>query len=433
MSLDYRMIEVFTNEEAKYKGQSLHAAIVLRVRDLRIAARCIVLRGVAGCYETGEIATQGIEVLSFNMPLKIEIILPSAELERVLPIIEEMVGEGIVVVGDRSMRVHRVRARLLPRNLHVADIMTRSPRSIGPAASAAEIVRILLAGDFNAVPVVDTRTKPIGIVTQGDLINRAAMPVRLGLLRAMTREHLDATLEALSEIKAQDIMSSPLVLVREITVPEAVRLMLGRNLKRLPVVNKDGILTGNLSRFDIFRIVTNETPEWRAIEAQKVEVVGRIRRVGEVMRRDVRAVKPGTPLEEVMRIIDENDIQRVMVVDDAGKLLGMIFDKDLLALFSGHRIGVWDRIAGRLTFTAMGQKHKAVLEKAGKKTAAEIMKKELVTVDEETTLDEAIRLMTIHQIKLLPVVEKDGTFVGVVGRKMLLSLPFRSESSGENP
>ena len=79
MSLDYRMIEVFTNEEAKYKGQSLHAAIVLRVRDLRIAARCIVLRGVAGCYETGEIATQGIEVLSFNMPLKIEIILPSAE------------------------------------------------------------------------------------------------------------------------------------------------------------------------------------------------------------------------------------------------------------------------------------------------------------------------------------------------------------------
>jgi CBS domain-containing protein len=76
----------------------------------------------------------------------------------------------------------------------------------------------------------------------------------------------------------------------------------------------------------------------------------------------------------------------------------------------------------------MGQKHKAALEKAGKKTAGEVMKRDLITVSEETTLDEAIRLMTINQIKLLPVVAKDNTLVGVVGRKMLLSLPFRSGS-----
>ena len=214
----------------------------------------------------------------------------------------------------------------------------------------------------------------------------------------------------------------------ESTVPEAVKIMLGRNVKRLPVINKDGVLTGNLSRLDIFRTVTRETAGWRAIEAQNIEVVGPIRRVGEVMRRDARAVRPDTPLEEVMRIIDENDIQRVIVVDDAGKLLGTIFDRDLLDLFSGHRVDIWDRIAGRLTFTAMGQKHRAVLEKAAKKTASEIMKKDLVTAAADTTLDEAIRLMTVHQIKLLPVVAKDGTFVGVVGRKMLLSLPFRSES-----
>ncbi len=174
--------------------------------------------------------------------------------------------------------------------------------------------------------------------------------------------------------------------------------------------------------------MTREMPEWRAIEAQNIEVVGTIRRVGEVVRRDVRAVKAGTPLEEVMRIIDENDIQRVMVVDEVGKLLGMIFDRDLLNLFAGHRIGIWDRIASRLTFTAMGQKHKDVLAKAGKKTAGEVMKKDLITVTEETTLDEAIRLMTTHQIKLLPVVARDGILVGVVGRKILLSPLFKSES-----
>jgi CBS-domain-containing membrane protein len=68
---------------------------------------------------------------------------------------------------------------------------------------------------------------------------------------------------------------------------------------------------------------------------------------------------------------------------------------------------------------------RAVLEKAGKKTAGEIMKKDLVIVNEETTLDDAIRLMTIHQIKLIPVVVKDNTLVGAVGRRMLLSPPLQ--------
>ncbi len=255
------------------------------------------------------------------------------------------------------------------------------------------------------------------------------MPVRLGLFREMAQEHLDATLEELSKKRASDIMTSPVVTIAEdLIIPLAAKLMIADGLKRLPVVNRDGVLTGNLSRSDIFRTITRETTEWRTIEAQSIEVVGNICRVGEVVRRDVRAVRPDTPLEEVMKIIDENDIQRVMVVDESGKLLGMIFDRDLLGLFTGHRIGIWDRIAGRLTFTALGQRHKDVLEKATKKTAGEIMKKDLVTVNEETTLDDAIRLMTIHQIKLIPVVAKDNTLVGVVGRKMLLSLPFKSDS-----
>jgi CBS domain-containing protein len=429
MSLAYRVIEVFTSEDAKYKGHHVHMAIVQRIRDLHIAARCVVLRGVAGCYESGEIATHGIEVLSFNMPLKIEIVLPASELDRVLPMVEEIVEDGIVLVEAQDMRVHRVSARLLPRNLRVTDIMTHDPRSVTPDTSVAEIVRILLSGTFNAVPVVDANGKPVGMVTQGDLIKRAGMPVRLGLLREMAREHLDATLEELSRKTASDIMSSPVVTVIEhLTVPQAVKVMMDKNLKRVPVTNRDGILTGNLSRLDIFRTVSHETTDWRAIEAQNIEVIGKIRRVGEVVRRDVRAVKPDTPLAEVMRIIDENDIQRVMVVGETGRLIGMIFDRDLLDLFTGHHIGIWDRVASRLTFTAMGQKHKDALEKAAKKTAGEVMKKDLITVNEETTLDDAIRLMTTHQIKLLPVVASDGTLIGVVTRKMLLSLPFVSES-----
>jgi len=76
MALKYNVIEIFTSEEAKYGGQSLYSAVVQYISRLKIAARCVVSRGIEGCYENGEMATQHILVLSYNMPVKIEIILP---------------------------------------------------------------------------------------------------------------------------------------------------------------------------------------------------------------------------------------------------------------------------------------------------------------------------------------------------------------------
>lgn len=420
MALDYKVIEIFTSEDARYKGHILSAALVRRVHDLKIAARCIVLRGIEGCYENGEMATQGIEVLSFNMPLKMEIVLPASELDRVLPIVEEMVEDGIVLVRESESHIHNLKARLLPGNLRVADIMTTDPKAVRPQTPVSDIVRLLLDSSFNSVPVVDEQGRPVGIVTQGDLIKRAGMPIRLGLLRAMTQDNLDATLQALSERHAKDIMTTPAITTyQDSDLQQIIKQMLAKNLKRMPVVDNQGKLTGMLSRFDVFRTVTRETPAWRAIKDQGIDV-GNIRYVGEILRRDVRAVKADTPIKEVMKIIDENDIQRVMVVDGEGKLMGMIFDRDLLELFAGHRVGIWDRITSRLTFTAMGQRHKAAVEAAKKQTAGEIMRKDLITIKEDATLDEAIRLMTNHQIKLLPVLAGDGKFIGVVTRNMLL-------------
>jgi CBS domain-containing protein len=425
MALDYRVIEIFTSEDAKYKGHGLSAAIVRRVHDLRIAARCVVFRGIEGCYENGEMATQGIEVLSFNMPLKIEVVLPASELDRVLPVVEEMVEDGIVLVKAAETRVHNLKARLLPENLRVSDIMTGRPKAVKPQTPVSDIIRLLLDSPFNSVPVVDEQDHPVGIVTQGDLIKRAGMPIRLGLLKDLTQDNLDETLDALSEKSAKEIMTAPAITTyQDADVQQTIKQMLAKELKRMPVVDSQKKLIGMLSRFDVFKTVTRETPEWRVIKDQGIDVCN-IRYVGEILRRDARAVKADTPLEEVMKIIDENDIQRVMVVDDAGKLMGMIFDRDLLQLFAGHRVGIWDRITSKLTFTAMGQRHKAVVEAAKKQTAEEIMRKDLITLHEDTTLDEAIRLMTYHQIKLIPVLAKDGKFIGVVTRNMLLSLPFK--------
>lgn len=56
--LNYKAIEIFTSEEARYRNQPVSDAVLQYIRDLKIAARCIVTRGIAGCYESGEVSTR---------------------------------------------------------------------------------------------------------------------------------------------------------------------------------------------------------------------------------------------------------------------------------------------------------------------------------------------------------------------------------------
>lgn len=107
----YKIIEVYTREEVHRHGTPLSDAIVHLVAHEKSMARCIVTRGTAGCFESGEIATHHILDLSYNMPVKIEVVLPASELDALLPRIEEMVSEGIVLIREGEMRVHHAARR----------------------------------------------------------------------------------------------------------------------------------------------------------------------------------------------------------------------------------------------------------------------------------------------------------------------------------
>jgi len=418
--MNYSVIEIYTSEDIRWHGKPLPEAILAFVGGLKIAARVLVARGIAGCYENGEAATNKVEILSFKMPLKIEVVLPALELDRVLPSVQEMVGDGIVGVRCLTAVSHKTRRHLIPRRLRVRDVMTAAARSVSMTTPVSDVVRILLSADFNGVPVVDTLGKPIGIITQGDLISRGGMPIRLGLLGLLGRENLDAVLAAMTGKLAGGIMTRPIVTIDEDQqLTAAVDVMIAKDLKRLPVVSADGKLSGMLARLDVFRTITTESPDWNLMQAGNV-TVGNLCLVKDVMRRDAHQVSADTTLDEVMRIIDSNDIQRVAVVDNDHKLLGLISDHDLLRLFSDHKAGIWDRIASKLTFTDMGKRHLAVVEQARKRTASEIMKTGLVTIREEAPIEEAIRLMTEKQIKRLPVTDQEGKLLGVVSRDSLL-------------
>jgi CBS domain-containing protein len=275
------------------------------------------------------------------------------------------------------------------------------------------------------VPVVDGNDRPVGIISQGDLIYKAGMPMRLGLLAESNGDRLAAVLTALSGKKAEDAMTRPAVAIgEERLATEAVDLMIEKEVKRLPVVNGDGRLVGMLSRLDIFRTIMQEAPDWQSFRQQRIEV-GNLHLVADIMRRDTQTVQPETSVEEVIRIIDANDIQRVAVVDRDGRFCGLISDRDLLVTFApAHQEGIWSYFASRVPFTERGRKYREFRELLQARTAAQVMNTNIVTAEEDSTIDEAMRLMTEKGIKRLPVLDGQGKFKGMVSRDSLLRTGF---------
>ncbi|HSM73018.1 MAG TPA: DUF190 domain-containing protein [Desulfobacterales bacterium] len=430
--LRYKAIEIFTSEAARCHKKPLSDAVIQYIRELKIAARCIVTRGIAGCYESGEVATTRLEVLSFNQPVRIYIVVPAAEADRVLDGLNGMVDEGIIALSDLSVISYRAPNTFFPRQLRVRDVMTPAPKSVAATTALNDVVRQLLSSVFTGVPVVDDENRPIGVITQGDLITRGGLPLRLGLLAASDEKRRDAALAPLASRQAAPVMTAPAVTIADDRLlTEAVERMLEKGVKRLPVVDRTGRLTGMLSRIDIFRTVMREAPDWSDFHAQKIEVA-QLKRVGDVLRRDAQTVSPDTPLDEVIRVIDHNDIQRVVVVDGRGKLLGLISDGDLLHFFKPEQEGIWHLLAKvKHPFqqdACGGDLQRCLLETK----AAAVMTTDLVTVREDMLIEEAIALMVQKTLKRLPVVDGDGRFKGMVSRDSLLRTGFGESASKEN-
>ncbi|MFE0642421.1 CBS domain-containing protein [Streptomyces sp. NPDC058877] len=137
------------------------------------------------------------------------------------------------------------------RHRSVADLMTPTAVSVLPGTTFKEIARLLDEFDITAVCVVDGANRPLGVVSEADLVRRrsaGAGPDTAGAL-----------------------MTSPAVVARpDWSAVRAARVMDRAKVKRLPVVDDDGRLVGVLSRSDLVQLFLRRD---RAIQEEIVEDV----------------------------------------------------------------------------------------------------------------------------------------------------------------
>ncbi|WP_327072276.1 CBS domain-containing protein [Kitasatospora purpeofusca] len=134
----------------------------------------------------------------------------------------------------------------------VQDVMTRDVVVAHRETTFKEIVGLLHRNDITAVPVVDDRRHPIGIVSEADLIRKEA--ALLGEDRPITRWlHPREHYRAEGEI-AEEMMTRPVITARaDWALVGAARVMHRKRLKRLPVTDDEGRLTGIVSRSDLLQ------------------------------------------------------------------------------------------------------------------------------------------------------------------------------------
>lgn len=138
-------------------------------------------------------------------------------------------------------------------------------------------------------------------------------------------------------MKADDVMHRAVVSVRdEATILEAAELLLQNEISGLPVVDAEGNLVGVVTERDFLRQprAAKTRPRWSQIllrPALTADEHSRLQalKVKEVMTANAITVGENTPLEEVLRLMEEHQIKRVPVVRN-GRLVGIIARADML-------------------------------------------------------------------------------------------------------
>jgi CBS-domain-containing membrane protein len=138
--------------------------------------------------------------------------------------------------------------------------------------------------------------------------------------------------------------------------------------------------------------------------------------VKDVMTTRVVSVTKQASFRTMAAALREHRVSAFPVVDDDGKVIGVVSEADMLAkeALKSEPEGM----PGMITGILRRKEH----EKARGTTAGDLMTSPAVTVTPDDTIQRAARLMYTRKVKRLPVVDANGHLVGIIGRTDLLTM-----------
>jgi len=138
--------------------------------------------------------------------------------------------------------------------------------------------------------------------------------------------------------------------------------------------------------------------------------------VADVMTANPITATPEMPLTEVIQILAERRITGLPVVDQTGKLVGVISETDLMWQESGVTPPAYIMLLDSVIYLENPARYERDLHKALGQTVGEVMTRDPLTITPDQPLRDAARLMHESNVQRLPVLDQDGKVVGILTR-----------------
>ena len=143
----------------------------------------------------------------------------------------------------------------------------------------------------------------------------------------------------------------------------------------------------------------------------------------EIMTKEVITVQEDTTIHEMAQILVQNKISGVPVVDAQGRLAGIVTENDLINKNKKLHIPTVLRLFD--AYIPLGtSKLETDIKRMAAITVGDILTKEVVSVNEDTPVEEIATIMSEKNIHLLPVL-RDGILVGIIGKRDLIKAVAR--------
>jgi len=118
------------------------------------------------------------------------------------------------------------------------DLMTADPACCSPDTTLEKIATLMVANDCGEIPIIDRSGRPIGVVTDRDIVCR------------VVAEGKDP-----ATITAESVMSTPVVAVYDdAELDDVIDMMETHQIRRLPVVDAEGCCAGIIAQADLVSI-----------------------------------------------------------------------------------------------------------------------------------------------------------------------------------
>jgi len=141
---------------------------------------------------------------------------------------------------------------------------------------------------------------------------------------------------------------------------------------------------------------------------------------GEIMTTDVITVKQEDDVQTVAKLLLEHKISGMPVVDNEGKVVGIISEADLMFQDKELQGPVYINFLGGIVYLENPQRFTENIKRFTALQVGDLMTKKVSSVEEETELNKIVTMMINKKINRVPVVDKDKKLLGIITRQDII-------------